>query len=172
MSVQQSRIICESPRLILRTVTPEDFEDVHEMIADQRVMKFVAGTKTKSETQQWLEWILAEYDRDGICFWAIELKTSGEFVGMVGLLAKEVGGYEEIELVYRVKKEFWGKGYATEAAKCCENYAKNNLQLKRLIALVHPENIASRRVAGKVGLSLEKEVEYQGIKCQVFSKNF
>jgi ribosomal-protein-alanine N-acetyltransferase len=164
----QKNIICETQRLLLRTVTPEDFEDIYEMASDQDVMRFVAGTKSKAETKQWLDWILSAYDRDGVCFWVVELKESGAFIGMVGLLAKEVGALNEIELAYRIKKEFWRNGYAKEAAKACEKYAFETLGIKRMIALIHPDNEASKIVAQRIGMSYEKDVDYQDTMCHVY----
>jgi ribosomal-protein-alanine N-acetyltransferase len=166
--MDQKNIICETQRLLLRTVTPEDFEDIYEMASDQDVMRFVAGTKSKAETKQWVDWILRAYDSDGVCFWAVELKETGNFIGMVGLLAKEVGALNEIELAYRIKKDFWRNGYAKEAAKACERYAFETLGIERMIALIHPENEASKIVAERIGMNYEKHVDYQGTDCHVY----
>lgn len=169
MESNKGRIVCETERLVLRTVTNDDFEKIYEMSQDQDVMRFVAGTKSMEETRNWVDWILSAYDSDGICFWLVELKDSHEFIGLVGLLAKEVAALDEIELAYRIKKEHWRNGYAKEAAQACERYAIEILGVQRLISLIHPENAASKQVANSLGMQLEKEVEYNGVLCQVFA---
>ena len=85
-------------------------------------------------------------------------KSSVKVIGHCGLLNKDVEGKIKIELVYILEKCVWGKGFATEIGMALQEYAIGILELPRLIALFEPKNIASERVAIKVGIQLEKEV--------------
>ena len=90
--------------------------------------------------------------------WPVEEKQTGRVVGDCGLLDKEVDGKSEIELVYVFARSTWGQGYATEMASALKEHAFQNMGLRRLIALIEPENEGSEKVALKVGMHLEKEV--------------
>jgi ribosomal-protein-alanine N-acetyltransferase len=83
-------------------------------------------------------------------------------IGHCGLLDKEVEGHAEIELVYVLAADSWGRGYATEIAIALRDYAFRELGLRRLISLIEPENIASMRVAEKAGMAFEKEIVRPG----------
>jgi len=89
----------------------------------------------------------------------IELRETGEFVGDCGLTPQEVEGVTEIEVGYHVRRPLQRRGYATEAAAASRDFARAELGLSRLIAIIHPENVASQRVAEHIGLTLEKEVD-------------
>jgi RimJ/RimL family protein N-acetyltransferase len=90
--------------------------------------------------------------------WPVVEKETGEVVGHCGLLEKEVEGRREIELIYVFARSAWGKGYATEMGRALKDYAFEELGLERLIALIEPENVASERVARKVGMRFDREV--------------
>jgi RimJ/RimL family protein N-acetyltransferase len=90
--------------------------------------------------------------------WPVEEKPSKQVVGDCGLLAKEVDGKQEIELIYIFKASAWGKGYATEIGRAITKYAFEEMKIGRVIALIEPENKASERVALKIGMKFEKEV--------------
>jgi RimJ/RimL family protein N-acetyltransferase len=84
------------------------------------------------------------------------LSATGEFAGDCGLTPQRVDGAEEIELGYHILAHLQGKGYATEAAAACRDFARDTLGLQRLIAIINPANIPSQRVAAKIGLKPEK----------------
>jgi len=105
-----------------------------------------------------------EYD-----LWPVVEKNSSEVIGHCGLLDKEVDGKQEIELNYILSKNVWGKGYATEIASAIMKYAFDEKNLKRLIALIKPENRKSESIAKKIGMSFEKEViRPDGAKRKVY----
>jgi RimJ/RimL family protein N-acetyltransferase len=91
--------------------------------------------------------------------WATIHKGSGRFIGRCGLLPWKIEGQNEVEAAYTISREFWGQGLGTEAAQGILNYGFETLNLNRLICLIDPENIASQRVAEKIGMSLEKRVD-------------
>jgi RimJ/RimL family protein N-acetyltransferase len=90
--------------------------------------------------------------------WPLVEKETGEVVGHCGLLEKDVGGKSEIELTYVFARSAWGKGYATEIGRALKDYAFGELELERLIALIEPGNVASERVAQKIGMRFDREV--------------
>jgi len=75
---------------------------------------------------------------------------------------------EPLEIAYRLDASCWGKGLATEAAHAVRDHAFDDLQLSHLISLIHPDNVASRRVAEKNGMTLEKETIFRGFPTNVF----
>jgi ribosomal-protein-alanine N-acetyltransferase len=91
--------------------------------------------------------------------WVVLLRSSGEFVGQCGLTAQEEEeGEKEIEIGYLLLRKFWGRGFATEAAIAARDYGFHTFGYERLVSLIDTGNRASRRVAEKVGLTLEKKV--------------
>jgi len=97
-----------------------------------------------------------------VSFWAVIRKDDLKFLGICGLLKQNIDNIDEIEVGYRINDIFWGKGYGTEAAKGCIQYAKDKLKLTSVISLILPENKQSIRVAEKNGLKLEKKSMFHG----------
>jgi ribosomal-protein-alanine N-acetyltransferase len=91
--------------------------------------------------------------------WATIFKETGRFIGRCGLLPWTIDGQLEVEVAYTLAQEYWGLGLATEAARGIRDYGFERLGLSRLICLIDPANQASRRVAEKIGMRLEKEVD-------------
>jgi len=154
--------ILETQRLILREMKPSDVEGLHVLFSDPLTMRFWPVFE-RSKTEQWVEDSLRHYARHGYGLWALLLKGSEEVIGDCGLVVKEfepvVG---ETELGYHVRRDLWGQGLATEAARACRDYAFDQLGLDRLISLIHPDNIASRRVAEKNGMTLIELIQFRG----------
>ena len=103
---------------------------------------------------------LADYRKYGFGRWACVEKASGRVIGFAGL--KHLEDLAEVDLGYRLLPAYWGLGLATEAGRAILDYGWTHLQLSQVIALVVPENVASMRVLEKLGLSFEKQFEYQG----------
>ncbi len=98
------------------------------------------------------------------------LRDSNEFAGQCGLVVQEVDGEREIELGYLFLRRLWGRGLATEAAQARKDYAfDHHLDHAQLVSLIDPANVASRRVAEKVGMSLEQQTQEWGKAVRVYS---
>jgi RimJ/RimL family protein N-acetyltransferase len=95
-------------------------------------------------------------------FGCSHLRDTGEFVGDCGLTPQDVDGVTEIEVGYHVRAALQGRGYATEAAAACRDYARDVLKLDRLIAIIDPGNRPSQRVAEKLGLVFERKSNNHG----------
>jgi ribosomal-protein-alanine N-acetyltransferase len=148
----------ETPRLLLRTLQASDVAVLVAIWADPDVTRYMGGPRDGERVRQTLEDELGSHSEDRLGFCTVVEKASGRVIGDCGLTKKEVDGRDEVELVYVFAADAWGKGYATEAASAMRDYAIGELRLPRLIALIDPENVASARVAEKVGMQLEKEV--------------
>lgn len=153
-----STIILKTKRLILRHQQASDITALANLWADPETTRHMGGPRDR-------DWLLSEFEETGrdpyaerYDLWPVVERWSGQVVGHCGLLEKEVEGKSEIELVYVLTPSVWGKGYATEMAQAIKRFAFEAMDVKRLIALIEPENEASERVAIKAGMHLEKEV--------------
>lgn len=117
-------------------------------------MRYYPQPKTREESKRWIEWTLANYARDGFGLWVIE-DDSGEFLGDCGLTWQSVDGQQDLEIGYHVVPHRQRQGIATEGARACRDFARGR-GVGRLIAITHPDNRASRRVAEKTGMTREK----------------
>lgn len=154
-------VILETPRLQLRHLNINDLEELYALYRDPEIRRyFPEGVLSYEDTREELEWFLnghPEYPELGL--WATVQKGSGTFIGRCGLLPWEIDGKLEIEIAYLLDKHFWHQGLATEAANGILSYAFERLNLTRLICLMDPENIASQKVAERIGMKLERRVD-------------
>jgi ribosomal-protein-alanine N-acetyltransferase len=150
-------IVTETPRLLLRYFTWNDLDDMAAIRADPVVMTFRGGSRTYEDTKQLFNWMFENYEKHGFELWAIIHKADNKLIGNCGLIPQEVDGQRETEMGYILAKEYWGRGLATEAACICRDYGFEQLGSSRLISLIDSGNIASVKVAIKVGLSYEKD---------------
>jgi ribosomal-protein-alanine N-acetyltransferase len=121
-------------------------------------MRFYPAPLDQAGVESWIARNCRRYARDGHGLWAMVLKSSGELIGDCGLTVQDVEGASEIEIGYHVRRDHWGQGFATEAARACRDYGFAHLGVSRLVSIIRPENLASRRVAEKNGLAIWKEV--------------
>ncbi len=159
-TVDAMATILETSRLVLRHFAIDDLEELYLLYKNPEIRRyFPEGVLSYEDTRDELEWYLnghPQYPELGL--WATVYKDSGRFIGRCGLLPWEIDGRLEIEIAYLLDKKFWHQGLATEAANGILNYAFEKLNLTRLICLMDPENIASQKVAQRIGMKLEREV--------------
>jgi [ribosomal protein S5]-alanine N-acetyltransferase len=151
--------ILETERLTLRRLMMDDLDDLFRLYRDPEIRRyFPDGTRTYDETREELQWIIdVYYGQYGYGLWATIHKPTGALIGRCGLIPWTFDGRLEVEVAYLLDKAYWGQGLATEAARAIVRYAFDQLKLSRLICLVDPENEASRRVAQKIGMTLEQD---------------
>jgi RimJ/RimL family protein N-acetyltransferase len=145
-------------RLAFREMADSDVGLMAGLLGDPEVMAFYARPKDRAEALEWIRWNQRLYRERRFGLWLIELHETGHFVGDCGLTTQEVDGTTEIAVGYHVRRSFQGRGYGTEAAAATRDWARDMLGLARLIAIIHPRNVASQRGAEKIGLTLEKEL--------------
>jgi RimJ/RimL family protein N-acetyltransferase len=161
--------VLETDRLWLRPFTRDDTDNLLGIFADPEAMRFYASTKTREQTVQWIDWSIRSYAEHGFGLWAVVLKETTQFVGQCGLvLQRDVAGRDEPEIGYALLRAHWKKGLATEAARACRDFAFGTLGHAHVISLIDPANHASKRVAEKVGMSLETEIDRWGKRVEVY----
>ncbi len=152
-------IVIETPRLILRQFESRDLEDLHRILSDATTMSFWPAPFTREETQKWLERRLDSYRENGPARLAVILREENVLIGDCGLVRAEIDRGPENDLGYIIHHAFWRYGYGTEAAEACMRYGFDTLQLHRICANMPVDHIASRRVAERLDMRLEKLFE-------------
>lgn len=138
-------------RLVFRPMEDEDLDDMATLLGDPDVMRYYPAPKNRDEAAAWIDWNQRNYASYGYGLWVIET-LAGEFVGDCGLTWQSVDGVQKLEVGYHVRPEFQGLGYASEAAAACRDYAREHTDARELVAIIHPGNRASERVAAKIGM--------------------
>jgi RimJ/RimL family protein N-acetyltransferase len=161
----------ETERLILRKPEPGDRDGYTEIWGDPEVVRFLGGrTLAPDEVPQGIERMLKQWDRHGVGLFSVLRKEDERLVGRVGYLLwdperwvnamhEELAEPLELEIGWVIASAHWNQGYATEAAAACRDHAFDELARDRVISLIAPENVASIRVAEKIGERYERDVE-------------
>jgi len=150
----------ETPRLRMRRYRSDDFELMHRVMSDERVMRHYVAPFTREQSQRALFSALDSYERFGYSLLAIEKKAGGEFIGHAGLLHwDDVDGRDDVEVAYMLLPAFWGFGYATEAAHAAKSWAFEYLAPDRVVSFIVAENEPSIKVAERNGMSRLKRLE-------------
>lgn len=150
--------VLDTHRLILREFEFEDLDALAAVLSDQETMRYYPMSFDRAAVADWIQRNRTRYANDGYGLWAMILKSTRELIGDCGLVRQSVDAVDEIEIGYHVRRDLWNLGYASEAARACRDYGFANLKVDRLISLIRPENLASRRIAEKTGMTIWKEV--------------
>jgi len=154
----------ETERLLLRRWRDEDLDAYASICADPEVMRYMGrGAMIREQSAQSIERFVRHWEKHGYGLWAVEYKASGAFIGRIGLLHREDSpeGQHRVEVAWLVDRRFWGQGLATEGAQASIRYGFEELTLERIISIALPQNVASRRVMEKAGLTLCGETRWQ-----------
>jgi RimJ/RimL family protein N-acetyltransferase len=150
-----------STRVRFRLMSANDLDNMADLLGDPIVMRFYPEPKSRSGALAWIEWNEKNYYEHGYGLWIIETRD-GDFIGDCGLTWQLVNGVYELEVGYHVRTAAQGRGYATEAAAACRDFARDHTSATRLVAIIHPENAASKRVAEKIGMHQAEDDEGHG----------
>lgn len=161
-------IVGETPRLRLRRLRPSDIDAVAAMVADPEQMRFYPRPKTRAEVAAWLDWNLALYEEGGFGTWYLESVADNGFAGYCGIRPLLLDDRAEVELAWHVDKQHWNRGLATEAALASLQLGFKRFGLSRLVAIIHPDNHASRRVAQKLRMAEERSLVHDGEPTVVY----
>ena len=161
--------ILETNRLILREFSPEDTDALERVLSDPETMRYYPAPYDRAGVEQWIARNRERYGNNGVGLWAMLLKSKGELIGDCGITRQEVEGEYLYEIGYHLRRDFWGQGLATEAARACRDWGFQRLKTDRLISLIRPENLASRRVAERNGMTIWKETNWRGLPHCVYS---
>ena len=158
-----------TPRLILRSFRQEDVDAMAQLFANPDFMRFSLGVFTeRKQTVAFIEKVMG-WDRASIpSQFAVFPRGEDAIAGYCGFFRHaEVPG--EIEIGYRLHPDYWNRGLITEAARAVRDHGFRDWKLSRVISLIHPENIPSRRVAEKNGMKVEKEITFRGFPTLVYA---
>lgn len=148
--------VLKTKRLILRKIEPADTGDIGRILQDENVMYAWEHPFTEEQVDNWIKENIVRYERDGYSYWAVVEKKTGSLVGVCGLIVEQAEGENYVGIGYIFSKEHWGRGYAAESAAGCMDYAFRVLQLDEVTAQIRPDNRSSRKVAEKLGMTVQK----------------
>ena len=149
-----SLVVTETERLLIRRITHKDMDALLAIMGKPEVMYAWEHGFTKKDVRKWINRQLTRYRKDGFGYFAVILKESGALIGQAGLMNSTINGNEAVELGYILDNAYWHNGYGTEAARTCLEYAFEELGLKTVCCSIRPENVASIRVAERLGMTL------------------
>ena len=162
-------MILETERLVLRPFREADIDAYAELCADPMVMKFLnaAGSPiSRADAWRQMAMYLGHWELRGFGTWAVEERETREFVGRVGLHYPE--GWPDRELGWTIARKFWGKGYASEAARTSIAHAFKALDWSHLVSLIHPDNQRSARLAERLGYHVHGTAEVVGLHLTMY----
>ena len=148
----------ETDRLILRQMKFDDVDDLLGIFSDPETMKYFNIVFDRSRMETWLHRNLEHHAKYGYSLYSVILKNNRWLIGDCGLETTEIEGRLVVGIGYDFLREFWNNGYATEAAMAVKDYGFSRFGFRKLYSWINPENIASQRVAEKIGMTLEKKV--------------
>jgi len=162
----------ETKRLHLRKLTQDDIPTWTEFFIDNDRLKFLGIDITKEPKTLATDWIqsqLKRYENQGLGFLALIEKNTNKFIGLAGILPREINETTEYEIAYSLKKEFWGKGFASEVATHLKEFGLENKIANRFVSIIDKENHDSINVAKKNEMSVLYEIDnYLGMNVSVF----
>lgn len=152
----------ETPRLILRPWSDADFSALAAIHADPDVMRYIGHGRPRGleKVRESLARNIEGQNRCGYCMWAIVHKDDSQLAGSCGLRDFPDGA---VETGWLLARKYWGQGLATEAARRAQQHAFETLGIRRLCAIAHPPNLASRRIMEKLGMHYVKNMEYDNV---------
>jgi RimJ/RimL family protein N-acetyltransferase len=155
--------VLETARLFLRRVETSDAGLFLELLNDPAFIRFVAdrGVRTTDDAVRYIEEkVLLSYEKFGFGSYVVELRDTGEPIGICGLIKRET--LDDVDVGFSILRRYWGQGYATEAATAVIEYGRRKLLLPRIVAIASAENTNSINVLKKIGLRFERTIRLPG----------
>lgn len=159
--------IFKSERLGFRNWNSNDLQEFAELNSDSEVMEHFPSTLSREETFDFIQRLKKHYELNGHTYFATEILRTGELIGFIGLALQD---YESeftpnVDIGWRLKKAHWGKGYATEGAKKCLEFAFTELKLNKVISTCTIRNTKSEKVMKKIGMKKIGEFKHPKLKA-------
>jgi ribosomal-protein-alanine N-acetyltransferase len=151
-----------TPRLILRPWRHRDLSYFAEQNADPVVMQHITGVLTQEESDAYVQQVNLHCARHGFCKWAVEVPGVAEFVGAVGLtyVKFDASFTPAVEVAWRLNRRYWGRGYATEAARAAITDGFDRIQLTEIVSMAVLPNVASMKVMERLGMTRAFEFDH------------
>ena len=162
-------LVLGTPRLRLRRFRREDVDAIFALIGDDVAMQNYPKLFNRSDAEQWVERNLRRYRDDGYGLFAVTMKDGDDMIGDCGIIKQTIEGELAMEVGYHFRRDQWGHGFATEAARACMGLAFEALGAEKVISLIRPENVPSRRVAERNGMQVERQVVHYGLPHLVYA---
>jgi RimJ/RimL family protein N-acetyltransferase len=153
-------IILETKRLVLRKLSVDDAEFVLELLNEPSFLRYIGdrGVRNLEDAAQYiLNRLVASYERNGFGLYLVELKDGGIPIGISGLVKRDT--LPDPDIGFAFLPAHWSKGYAVESAVAIMKYAQETLKLDRILAITSPDNDASAKLLGKIGLRFERLIK-------------
>ena len=148
-------IICKKvPNAERRLSLYQSFDALYEIVSDPETMQHYPAPFDEERTRGWITWNLENYEKYGFGLWAVILKETNRMIGQCGLTMQKWKENELLEIGYLFEREYWHKGYATEAAVACKKYAFDILNVEEVCSIIRDTNIASQNVALRNGMKI------------------
>lgn len=149
-------LLPESSRLCFREFTMDDFADVAPLLLEDAVMQKFHPRIAEELIRRWLARRMEQYRAMGYSHWHVSLKSTGEFIGIIGIVPAKVEDAEFIGVGYHITKEHRRYGYAFEGSQACIDWAFRKLHCDKIVAEIDETNLPSRSLAEKLGMVYEK----------------
>jgi len=156
-------VVLETERLLLRQMSAEDAEFVFELVNEPAFIRNIGdkGVRNLNDARDYiLNGPIASYAKNGFGLYCVEMKQTGETIGMCGLLKRDA--LDDVDIGFAFLEKFRGCGYGTESASAVMEHARRALGIQRIVAITSPDNDASIHVLEKIGLRFEKMIQMPG----------
>ncbi len=153
-------MVLETERLVLRKVSIDDAEFVLELLNQPSFIRYIGdrGVRNLADAGKYiLDRLVASYEQNGFGLYLVELKPDGTPIGISGLVKRDT--LPDADIGFAFLPEYWSKGYAVESAAAVMKYARETLKLDRILAITSPDNEASAKLLGKIGLRFERMIK-------------
>ena len=163
---RNTKYLFTSERLGFRNWEQKDFNDLYELCSNEKVMEYFPSALSEEDTQSFLDRLITHYNIRGYNYFVVELLETSEIIGFTGLAYQDWDSEftPAIDIGWRLKTSAWGKGYATEGAKECLNFAKEVLGLSEVISTCILQNKPSENVMKKIGMTFHREFKHPRLK--------
>lgn len=163
----------QSERLHFRSIKTTDFENFLAFFSDKETMKYYHFNESPATIcRNWIKRQLRRYKKDGFGLYVISEKEGGNIVGQCGLLIQIIDNCEELEVGYGLIRDYWSKGYATEAARFCMDHAFQNNITKNIISIIDVKNENSARVAIRNGMEIQKTTHFKDFLVNMYGISY
>ncbi len=168
-----SKMNLETPRLQIKEFTEDGFEDFFLLVGDPEVMRYsLKGPLNREQAQKsFKDRILGHYKTYGYGLWSIFLKKEKKFIGLAGLLTRQIEGEEKVELAYRLLPVYWGHGLAVEAAAAIADYAFSTLKINFLISIIDVNNHRGLLLAKRLGMQVVKKTLFHNFEVLIYGRS-
>lgn len=152
-------MMIETERLCLREMTPDDYDALYAVLADSDIMQHYPYTFDEARVCRWITRNIERYDMDGFGLWAVVLKETGEMIGDCGITMQNIHGMMLPEIGYHIRKDQQRRGYASEAAAACIQFAFEHFDFPAVYSYMKYTNVASCSTAIKSGMRFIEQYE-------------